>query len=61
MSLDEIVEVFFQRETDLEEKWRNPKKSISKIISRAVRFGAVLRKRIYGEHGLYVYGKLNEV
>lgn len=55
MSFDEIAEAFFKLESDLDEKWRNPNKSISKIISRAVRFRVVNREKKYGGFGEYRY------
>ena len=55
MSFEEIVEEFFQLESDLNERWRNPNKSISKIISRACRFGTILRSKAYGNHGYFTY------
>jgi hypothetical protein len=59
MTFDEIVEAFYLVETDLNEKWRNPNKSISKIISRAVRFGVVIREKKFGEYGGFVYQRKN--
>jgi len=56
MTFEDIVNAFLQLETDLDEKWRNPRKSISKIISRACSFQVVCREKAYGYNGYYVYG-----
>jgi hypothetical protein len=55
MTFEDIVNAFFQLETNLDEKWRNPNKSISKIISRACSFHAITRKKMYGNNGYYIY------
>lgn len=59
-TFEEIVNAFYLLEPDLDEKWRNPNKSISKIISRACKFGAILRQKIYGEYGNFVYSVINQ-
>jgi hypothetical protein len=56
MTFEDIVKAFYLMETDLNEKWRNPNKSISKIISRACKFQVVIRKTAYGNSGYYIYG-----
>ena len=60
MTFDDIVKAFFLLENDLDEKWRSPNKSISKIISRACNFNMVIRKKVYGNNGYYVYGLLKD-
>jgi hypothetical protein len=47
MTFDEIVEAFYMLEPDLDEQWRSPNKSISKIISSAVKFGVIERSKLY--------------
>lgn len=55
MTFEEIMEAFYTLEPNIDDRWREPNKSISKIISRACKFGAVLRQKKYGEHGDNVY------
>lgn len=55
LTFEEIYEVFSALEPDLEDRWTNPGKSISKIISRACKFGVVSRAKIYGNYGNYNY------
>ncbi|HKC66772.1 MAG TPA: hypothetical protein VKG26_00945 [Bacteroidia bacterium] len=56
MTFEDIVKAFYLMESDLDERWRNPNKSISKIISRACNFQVVMRKKAYGNSGYYIYG-----
>lgn len=58
MTFEEIVSAFYLLEPSLNDQWRNPNKSISKIISRAVGFGVIKRSKIYGEHGCFVYARI---
>jgi hypothetical protein len=60
MTFEDIVSAFYQMETDLDERWRNPNKSISKIISRACNFQVVTRKKAYGNSGCYIYGLISQ-
>jgi hypothetical protein len=55
LPFDEIVAAFQLLEPDLNYFWRNPRKSISKIISRACKFGVIVRRKIFGSHGSFVY------
>jgi hypothetical protein len=59
MTFEDIAAAFLFLENDLHEKWRNPNKSISKIISRAYNFQMITRKKMYGNNGVYVYGLKN--
>lgn len=55
MSFEDIVSAFFDLEPDLKDRWTNPAKSISKIISRACKFSVIDRRKAYGEHGYFAY------
>jgi len=55
MSFEDITSAFTLLEPGLKDQWLNPNKSISKIISRACRFGVVLRAKLYGNNGQFVY------
>ena len=55
MTFEDIANAFFKLEHDLNERWRNPNKSISKIISRACKFQVIKREKVYGNVGCYGY------
>jgi hypothetical protein len=55
LSFEEILTAFCSLEPRLNYLWRNPRKSISKIISRACKFGVISRRKVFGAYGAFVY------
>jgi len=55
MTYQEIKDTLLSLNPELNERWGNANKAVTHLLSKACRYGAIVKSKIYGNHGYYCY------
>ncbi|HWY34916.1 MAG TPA: hypothetical protein VNX68_09730, partial [Nitrosopumilaceae archaeon] len=55
MSYNQIKDTLLLLEPELKEQWANVNRAVTDLLSKACKYGAIVKSKIYGNHGYYCY------